>query len=845
MAKHEHTVELAGVNLAGRNHGWPGSFYKDGIDPRGEKAAQIVDPENWEEHLKGLAEAGINVQKRERALREVIDTIPAAVWSALPDGSNTYVNKRFVEYSGLSAEQAAGSSWQAATHPGDLQQHLSKWMASVATGEPFANEVRFRRADGEYRWHSCRGVPLRDDEGRIVRWYGILFDIDELKKTESALQAREHELLGIIETIPSMLWSVSPTGETTHLSQRCVEYCGVPLDELVNRGWERFIHPDDREATMKAFARAIETGESYSSIHRLRRADGEYRWHHAMGEPLRDPHGKIIQWYGLAIDIDERKRAEAQLAGEKQLLEMIVSGCSLHDVLVALCRFVEEAAPDCYCGVYPIDWSGPTFQYGVAPSLPSTYIEPIKGLPVRCDIAPCGIAAFRKTQVIVTDIESDPLWHESDYRTHVLTHGLRSVWSTPIYSLEGPVLGTFCIYQRKAGKPTRAHQDLIGQVTHIASIAIERAQAEAALKRSEALLAAGQGLSLTGTFFWRVATDEIIWSEQLYRIFDFETTVPVTLERIAARLHPEDLSLFRETTNRVRANGGDFEYEHRLQMPDNSVKYLHVVAHGNRDTDARLEYIGAIQDVTDRRRSEAALAELAHINRVSTLGEMAASLAHEIKQPIAAAITSANSCVEWLAHEPPNLDRARAAAARIDKYGNRAAEIIDRIRSLYKKSAPQRELVDVNGIVEEMLTLLKGEVDRYSVSVRTELAAKLPEITVDRVQLQQVFMNLVLNAIEAMKDSGGQLTVKSELEDGQLQFSVRDTGVGLPADKMDQIFSAFFTTKPQGSGMGLAISRSIVESHSGRLWATANDGRGATFHFTLPIQVTESSPLVA
>jgi signal transduction histidine kinase len=194
---------------------------------------------------------------------------------------------------------------------------------------------------------------------------------------------------------------------------------------------------------------------------------------------------------------------------------------------------------------------------------------------------------------------------------------------------------------------------------------------------------------------------------------------------------------------------------------------------------------------------------------------MAASLAHEIKQPIAAAITSASSCLEWLAHEPPNLDRARAAAARIDKYGNRAAEIIDRIRSLYKKSAPQRELVDVNGIIQEML-----------------------KITADRVQLQQVFMNLMLNAIEAMKDSGGDLTVKSELQDSQLQFSVSDTGVGLPKEKMDQIFSAFFTTKPQGSGMGLAISRSIVESHGGQLWATANDGRGATFHFTLPTQMT-------
>ena len=222
---------------------------------------------------------------------------------------------------------------------------------------------------------------------------------------------------------------------------------------------------------------------------------------------------------------------------------------------------------------------------------------------------------------------------------------------------------------------------------------------------------------------------------------------------------------------------------------------------------------------------------------------MAASLAHEIKQPIAAAVTSANSCIEWLAHEPPNLDRARAAATKIDKYGNRAADIIDRIRSLYKKSPTQRESVDVNGIIHEMLTLLKGEAAEYSINMRSDLAASLPNIRADRVQLQQVFMNLMLNAIEAMTDSGGELTVRSQRQDSQLLLSVSDSGVGLPTEKMDQIFSVFFTTKPQGSGMGLAISRSIVESHGGRLWAIANDRRGATFQFTLPAEVSESTPL--
>jgi PAS domain S-box-containing protein len=321
-----------------------------------------------------------------------------------------------------------------------------------------------------------------------------------------------------------------------------------------------------------------------------------------------------------------------------------------------------------------------------------------------------------------------------------------------------------------------------------------------------------------------------------------------------AAVHPADLSFYVERLRTSVASGEPFEHEVRFRRAaDGEYRWFLSRSVPLRDSGGKIvKWYGISTDIEDRRRAENERerlrqleADLAHVNRVSTLGEMAASLAHEIKQPITAAITSANSCIEWLAHEPPNLDRARAAAARIDKYGNRAAEIIDRIRSFYKKSSPQRELVDANEIIHEMLTLLEAEVTRSSIAICTDLSVKLPKIMVDRVQLQQVFLNLMLNAIEAMKNSGGELTVKSKLHDDQLQFSVSDTGVGLPMDKMDQIFSAFFTTKPQGSGMGLAISRSIVESHGGRLWATANDGRGATFHFTLPVQATDSSPLVS
>jgi signal transduction histidine kinase len=238
-------------------------------------------------------------------------------------------------------------------------------------------------------------------------------------------------------------------------------------------------------------------------------------------------------------------------------------------------------------------------------------------------------------------------------------------------------------------------------------------------------------------------------------------------------------------------------------------------------------------------------AELAHVNRVSMLGELAASLSHELKQPIAAVILNAHASLRWLDREQPDLTEARKAILHIVNAAGGAEEIMDRLRSFYKTGTPpERELVDLNKALHEMLAMIRSEADRHSVSMRTRVATALPSIWADRVQRQQVLLNLMLNAIEAMKETGGELTVASELVgDGQVSISVSDTGVGLPAEKANQIFEAFFTTKPQGSGMGLAISRSIIESHGGRLWAAANSGRGATFYFNLPTAVEEVKEL--
>ena len=366
------------------------------------------------------------------------------------------------------------------------------------------------------------------------------------------------------------------------------------------------------------------------------------------------------------------------------------------------------------------------------------------------------------------------------------------------------------------------------------------------LRRSKTYLAEAQKLSHTGSFGWKTSTGEITWSDETFRIFQLDGTMTPTVELILQRVHPEDVALVRQTIEHALLNGKNFELEHRLLMPNGSVKHLHVVANSFGNDNGGVEFAGAVMDITERKRAEdererlrQAQADLAHVNRVTTMGELTASLAHEVNQPIAAAVTDANTCLRWLTRDQPDMEEARQAALRVVKDATRAAEIITRTRLLFRKVTPQSELVNVNEIIQEMIMLLHSEASRYSITIHTELA-ELPQVIGDRVQLQQVLMNLVANGIDAMKDIDGtrELAIKSQkAEDGQLLISISDTGVGLPPRHLDQIFNAFFTTKPHGTGMGLRISRSIVESHGGRLWATDNSRRGASFYIALPAQV--------
>ncbi len=370
----------------------------------------------------------------------------------------------------------------------------------------------------------------------------------------------------------------------------------------------------------------------------------------------------------------------------------------------------------------------------------------------------------------------------------------------------------------------------------------ERQRVEAQLRRSEAFLAEAQQLSRTGSFCWRVATDEITWSEQLYNTFEFELGTPVTIERIISRVHPGDVPMMNERVESARTCGEDFEYPHRLLMPDGSVKYLIAIAHASLDAEGRLEYIGAVQDVTQRRLSEEALAkaqsELARVARVTSLGVFTASIAHEVNQPLSGIITNASTCLRMLTADSPNLDGARETARRTIRDGNRASEVIARLRALFSKKDITIEALDLNEAVREVIALSLSELQRHRVILRPELADDLPLVTGDRVQLQQVILNLLWNASDAMNtvdDRPRDLLIRTEREEGNwARFSVKDAGLGFDPQHMNKLFEAFYTTKNEGMGIGLSVSRSIIESHQGRLWAAQNDGPGATFSFSIP-----------
>ena len=734
-------------------------------------------------------------------------------------------------------------------HPEDVAAVKQTIERASQDGRNFEHEYRLLMPDGSVKHLHVVARAVSDESGSI-EFVGAVMDVTAAKQTEKTLRESEAYLAEAQRLSHTGSWArVSATGEMRYWSEECYRVLGFEP----HGGQPRFetflqrVHPDDQAKVREIVETAGREKVEYEVDYRIVHPGGEIRDIHTVGHPVLSPCADLVEFVGTVMDVTERKRAEALRDEESRILETIARDGPLEETLEKLVRVVEAQFAGLLCSVLLLDEDGQHVRHGAAPSLPEAYTKAIDGLPIGPKAGSCGTAMYRRESVVVTDILQDPLWEP--YRAVAEPYGLRACWSTPILAHWGKVLGSFAMYYREPRSPSPAETRALEMATYLAGIAIGRKLTHEQLQRSEAYLAEAQRLTHTGSWACNIFTGKLIHSSEEYsRLYGFdpERGIP-SFEEFVRRIHPEDRARVIHAFETASRAGKDFDAHFRAVLPDGTTKNLYGTGHPvfNSSGDVS-EFVGIVMDVTERKRAEEERerlqqlqGDLAHINRVTTMGELTASLAHEVNQPIAAAVTDANTCLRWLKRDHPDVEEAREAASRVVKDATRAAEIISRVRMLFKKGTAQRALVDVNEIIQEMIVLLRSEATRYSISIRTELS-DLPQVMGDRVQLQQVLMNLMTNGIDAMREVDGtrELVIKSQrTENGQLLISVSDTGIGVPPQQADQIFNAFFSTKPHGTGMGLRISRSIVESHGGRLWSAGNSQRGASFYVTLPTQL--------
>ncbi|SDR43926.1 hypothetical protein SAMN05519103_03125 [Rhizobiales bacterium GAS113] len=735
----------------------------------------------------------------EQELRLLVETIPALVWRAGPEGNIEYVNKRVLDYLGAPLGEVIGWGWMDKVHPDDVAFKVRTWLQNLESGNPHDAACRFRGADGQYRWFAVRAEPLRASDGRVLSWYGVLIDIDAQRKAEEALRESEYKLRQIIDMVPGLIWSTGPAGEPTHVSQRLLDYSGMRFEDFKHVGWKAFVHPDDFPQTESAYYHAIQSGTSYHGVLRLRRADGEFRWHHARCEPLRDRQGRIIQWYGLSVDVDEAQ---------------------LQAILNVIPAYTWYAAPS----------GGLTF----VNKRTADYLSLPKDHPLRFGT---GVGTQWDAHI--------QLLHPDDQEES------RKVWSSCLRTGEadefsqrvGNAQGGYRWFLSRV-EPLRASDGTLLMWVGVNLDIEELKCAEQALQESEGKFR--DYAESASDWFWEIGPDFrfTMLTENAFGSNAADRIGTACWDRaLDLETEPEKWRLIRATLDAHRPFR-DFVY--RSVRGDGTPMYVKAAGKPVFDGNGEFRgYRGTGTDVTatmraqeEHERLRQLEADLAHVNRMSMMGELAATLAHEIKQPVATARNNARAAMHFLDRTPPDLGEVREALACVVDDAHRAGDIIDRIRDQIKKAPARKDRFDANVAIAEVIELAQSAITTGGVSVRTHLGEGLLSVQGDCVQLQQIVLNLILNAVEAMSSvelGARELSISTEQgQAGGVVVAVRDSGPGIDPDHLEQVFEPFYTTKSSGVGMGLAICRSIIDAHGGRLWADANKPRGAVFQFTLP-----------
>jgi PAS domain S-box-containing protein len=900
------------------------------------ESGQIVRWYGTSTDIEDRKQAEEALRATERNLAAIINTIPTTAWSTRPDGYCDFLNQVWLDYAGMSAEQAHGWGWAEAIHPDDRERLVEDWQSCLASGIPIDTEARIRRFDSSYRWFLIRANPLRDGSGNILKWYGTCTEIEDRKRWEQILRARELSWKQIVDNIPGLVATTGPLGQIEFLNRQTLEFFGKTAEEMKDWALIGAVHPEDLPRVIKVRKESVEMGQIYEDEHRLLRADGVYRWFHARGLPVRDPENKITAWYLLLTDIDDRKRAEEALhASEldaRSLLDNMPGFLGRHSpdgtpeivnrpFLQYFGKTVDEIRkwrtsdlvhPDDlvptievfgngisagqpwdlefrlrrFDGIYrwfqarwvPVrDLEGRILHWNAlttdiddrkkaeealhARELDArSLLDNMPGLLAR--LSPDGTPEiFNRPflQYLGKTIEEISNWRTSDivhpddlaHTIEVLGNGISSGQSFEFQYRLRRFDGVYRWFQVR-GVPVR---NVEGRILHWNTLVTDiddRKRAEAQVEQAYLRLAEAQRLSKTGSFITDLAADHHDWSEETFRIFEFDPTTKVTVQRIRDIIHPEDLPSFDAMIARAMT-GADVDFVFRIFTSRGAMKHIRGMARIMVQNPDRLLFIGALQDITESKVAQEALdkarSELAHVTRVTTLNALTASIAHEINQPLASLVTNASICLRRLNAEPPNLDGARETVQRTIRDANRASDVITRLRALFSNKEFTLEPLDLNELTLEVIALSLSDLQRNRVILRSELAQDLPPVIGDRVQLQQVTLNLLRNASDAMAgvdDRPRQLEIKSQREgENRVRLSVQDAGCGVNPQDFERLFEAFYTTKSDGMGIGLAVSRSIIERHHGRLWAERNDGPGITFLFSIPCDPASARDAVA
>ena len=868
--------------------------------------------------------SSVDRRRSEHLLRLVIDTAPAMLHSARPDGYVDFFNKRWLEYVGLSLEEISGWRWTLVIHPDDVEGVVGEWRSSVESGKPFEAEARLRRADGEYRLMILRKVPLRDEAGSIVKWYGSALDIEDRRRAEQELRQAEEHIRAILDYSPNWIFLKDTEGRYLLVNREIERVFGMNQEQMKGKtDSEIFPFPEQaaeyRANDLKVLRAGLtmefeemallEDGPHTSIVHKF---------------PLFDAHGNIYATGGVATDITERKRAEeARRYSEEQYrtvvetaTDAVVSidedskilfvnpatteifgydtseliGRPLTMLMPESLRKLHEAGFKRYLatGERHLNWHGADFtglrkngqEFPVEVSFgemtsngrkvftgfirdisekkraedelrkqKEVFQKIFENIPV--------LIAFRgpggdRLELVNPEWERTTGWKLKEILEHN-AGALAEFFPDPhdrqaIRDLIAASTGQWT--ELKVRVKDGRVIDVIAAFVHLSDGSTlfigrditGRKRAESELRESEArfrLVADSAPVRI-----WMSGTDKLCtyfnkpWLDFTGRSIDRELG-----NGWAEGVDPEDLQKCLDTYTQAFDRREAFRMEYRLRRHDGEYRWVSDIGVPRFNPDGSFAgYIGSCIDVTEQRRAEEQLRQahedLARVTRVVALGELAAAIAHEVNQPLTAIVTNANFCLRELAGEGLSPDALQEAIAEIVNDGTRASAIISRIRSLLTKGAPDRSELDVNEVIREVTRLLRKELARNRVSLRYHLAPDLPPVLGDRVQVQQVLVNLILNSIESMRSRNNgprEILIQSAPRPDGVLVQLQDTGAGIDPQQADRIFEPFFSTKPEGIGMGLSISRSIVESHGGHLWA-APSSNGALFEFTLPAQ---------